>query len=114
MPDREVVAHELLDPNPWSLPVGLALLAHLLGDRGGDEVVLGVEVGVEGAVGQPRVGHERGNARSVDPVTLEPPTGRLDDPPPGRFLVLLAVPGHTPSLCRTARCALSSGHYSTT
>ena len=55
-------------------------------------------MGVEGAVGQTGVGHERGDAGAVDAVALEPPTGGLDDPPPGRFLVFLAVPGHTPLL----------------
>ena len=98
VPDREVLADELFDAGARPLPVALALLAQLVGDRGGDEVVLGVEVGVERAVGQPCVRHERGDAGAVDAVALEPPTGRLDDPPPGRFLVFLAVPGHSPLL----------------
>ena|SRR5688572_18342515 len=33
----------------------LALCAYLVGDRGGDEVLLGGEVSIEGAVGQPRI-----------------------------------------------------------
>ena len=55
-------------------------------------------MGVEGAVRQPGVGHERGDARAVDAVALEAPTGGLDDAAPGGFLVFLAVPGHTPLL----------------
>ena len=49
-------------------------------------------MGVEGAVGQLRVRHQRGDPRAVDAVSLEPASGRLDDPPTGRLLVLLAVP----------------------
>ena len=41
VPDREVLAHQLLDAGARPLPVGLALLAQLVGDRGGDEVLLG-------------------------------------------------------------------------
>ena len=52
------------------------------------------EVGVEGAVGQPRVGHEGGDPGAVDAVALEPAASRLDDPPPGCLLVLFAVPHH--------------------
>jgi hypothetical protein len=53
------------------------------------------EVGVEGAVGQPGVGHERGDPGAVDAVALEPAASRLDDPLPGRLLVLCPVPRHT-------------------
>jgi hypothetical protein len=51
-------------------------------------------VGVEGAVGQPRIGHEGGDPGAVDAVALEPAASRLDNPPPRRLLVLFAVPHH--------------------
>ena len=85
-----------------------ALAAQLLGDRGGDEVVLGREVGVEGAVGQPGVRHQRGDARSVDAVSLEPAAGRLDDPPSRRLLVVFAVPRH--AFLHSPRARLPSLH----
>jgi hypothetical protein len=59
-----------------------------------DEVVLGLEVGVEGSVGQPGIRHERGDAGSVDPVQLEPLAGPFDDPLPRHLLVLLGVARH--------------------
>ena len=113
--DREVLAHQLLDSHAVRRlsAVALALLAQLVGDRRGDEVLLRCEVGVEGAVGQPRVRHQRRDAGAVDAVTLQTLTGGLDDPPPGRFLVFLAVPGHTPSSCPTTHCLLSETDYST-
>ena len=98
--DRQVFAHQLLD----SLAVGalravaLELLTQLVGDCRGDEVLLRCEVGVEGAVGQPGVRHEHGDAGAVDAITLQTLTGGLDDPPPRRFLVFLSVAGHTPLL----------------
>src|SRR5437763_11652120 len=51
-------------------------------------------MGVEGAVGQPRVRHERGDPRAIDAVSLESTACHLDDPPPRRLLVLLPVPSH--------------------
>ena len=66
----------------------------LVGDRRGDKVVLGCEVGVEGAVGQPGVRHERGDSGAVDAVPLEPSTGRLNDPLPCLLLVFFRVPHH--------------------
>ena len=89
--DREIPAHDLLDRLGAE---ALALLAELLGERVRDEVLLRVEVGVERAVGQPRVRHERGDPRPVDAVALEPTAGRLDDPPPRRLLVVFSVPSH--------------------
>lgn len=44
---------------------GCVLLVTLFGDRRSDEIVLGVEVGVEGAVGLPRV-----DVMSVEPREL--------------------------------------------
>jgi hypothetical protein len=38
-----------------------ALCAQLVGDRRGDQLALGVEMGVEGAVGQPRLRHQYGD-----------------------------------------------------
>src|SRR5829696_8475286 len=72
----------------------LALIVQLLGDGRRHQLLLRREVLVERAVGQPCVRHERGDAGAVDAVPLEPATGRLDDPPPRRLLVLAAVPRH--------------------
>ena len=92
--DRKVFTHVLLDSGAAGRhrAEAFALFAELVGDRGGDQVFLGWEVGVEGAVGQPGVGHERGDPGAVDAVALEPAAGRLDDPLPGRLLVLCPVP----------------------
>jgi hypothetical protein len=105
---REVVTHVLLDCGAAGHPLAeaRALFAELVGDRGGDQVVLGCEVGVEGAVGQPRVGHERGDPGAVDAVALEPAADRLDDPPPCRLLVLVGAANSVTAadlvaLCRT-------------
>jgi hypothetical protein len=51
-------------------------------------------VGVEGAVGEPGVGHQSCDAGPVDAVALEPATSRLDDAPTRGFLVLDAVTRH--------------------
>jgi hypothetical protein len=72
----------------------LRLCAQLIGHRGGDKVVLRGEMRVEGAVGQPGVGHQRRDARAVDAVALEPTAGRLDDPSSRRFLLFFPVPRH--------------------
>jgi hypothetical protein len=97
VPDREVRPHELLDSGAArrQCAEALALSAELVGDHVGDEIVLGFEVGVEGTVGQPRVRHQCRDPGAVDAVALEPAAGRLDDPPPRRLLVPLAVPHHT-------------------
>ncbi len=97
MADREVFPQELFGSGVAGCrrAQALALLAELVGDRGDDQVVLGVEVGVERAVGQSRVGHERGDPRAVDAVGLEPAPGRLDDPPPRHLLALSPVSHHT-------------------
>jgi len=73
----------------------LALCAYLVGDRGGDEVLLGGEVSIEGAVGQPRIRHEGGDPRAVDAVSPESTAGGLDDPLPRLPLALFPVPHHT-------------------
>ena len=93
---RQVLLHERLQTGASrrQLPERRGLSAELFADHRGHEVVLGVKVSVEGAVGKAGVGHQRGDARAVDPVLLEPTAGGLDDPPPGRVLVLLAVPRH--------------------
>jgi hypothetical protein len=85
----------------------------LVGDGGGDQVVLGGEVGVEGAVGQPGVGHERGDPGAVDAVALEPAAGRLDDPQPGRLLVLFPYRTARSFSRREDPCALPASHFST-
>src|SRR4051794_36881012 len=93
---REVDAYEVLESGAAGrqLRDGRRLAAQLVADHDGNQVVLGLEVRIEGAVGQAGVGHQGRDPRAVDPVLLEATTSRLDDPPPGRVLVLLAVPGH--------------------
>src|SRR3954454_19775671 len=93
---REVDAYEVLESGAAGrqLREGRGLAAQLVADHRGDQVVLGLEVRIEGAVGQAGVGHQGRDPRAVDPVLLEATTSRLDDPPPGDVLVLLAVPGH--------------------
>ncbi len=59
-----------------ALPLG----AQLVGEDVGDEILLGLEVGVKGAVRQAGVGHEGRHAGAVDAVLLEASPGRLDDP----------------------------------
>lgn len=66
-----------------------ALGAQLVGDDSGDEIVLGREVGAEGAVGWSHVCHERGDPRAVDAVPLESAAGSLHDPSRCRLLVAL-------------------------
>src|SRR5215203_2713111 len=77
MLNRKVTTHDLLKSGAARrLRTEVrALFAELVGDRGGDEVFLGGEVCVEGAIGQPRVRHERGDPRAVDAVSLEPTAG---------------------------------------
>jgi hypothetical protein len=65
--------------------------AQLVGEHVGDEVLLGREVGVEGAVGQAGVGHHGGDAGAVDAVLFEAPSGRFEDPLSGGLLVALVV-----------------------
>ena len=88
---RQIPANELLERLG---AVSLALLVELVRDRARDEVLLRVEVGIEGAIGQAGVRHERRHPGAIDPVPLEPTAGCLDDPPPRRLLVLFPVPGH--------------------
>jgi hypothetical protein len=75
--NRKVFTHVLLDSGAAGRPLAeaRALFAELVGERGGDQVVLGWEVGVEGAVGQPRVRHERGDPGAIDAAALEPAPG---------------------------------------
>ena len=68
----------------------LALGAQLVGEDVGDEILLGGEVGVEGAVGQAGVGHHGGHAGAVDAVLLEAPSGRFEDALSGGLLLVLA------------------------
>ena len=102
---REVFAQELLQARPAGrqFTETLRLGAHLVGDDAGDEIVLGREMSVERAVGQPRVRHQRGHAGAVDAVGLEPMAGRVEDPLPRRLLVLLAVTRHRDSSIYSAR-----------
>ena len=96
VPGRKVFTHVLLGSGAAGRDraEAFALFAELVGDRGGDQVVLGWEVGVEGAVGQPGVGHERGTPEPSMPSRLSR-RPRLDVPLPGRLLVLCPVPRRT-------------------
>ena len=93
---RQVLAHEDLESGAAARQLAelRRLPTELVPDDRRDEVVLGVEMGVEGSVGEPGIGHQRCNAGPVDPVLLEAAAGGIDDPLPGRLLVLLAVSGH--------------------
>ena len=75
----------------------LALGAQLVGEDVGDEILLGGEVGVEGAVGQAGVGHHGRDAGAVDAVLFEAPSGRFEDALSGGLLLVLAV-AHRASL----------------
>src|SRR6188472_3497161 len=72
----------------------LALNSQLLGEDVGDEILLGGEVGVEGAVGQAGVGHHGGGA--VAAVLFEAPSGRFEDALSGRLLLVLGVAHREP------------------
>ena len=74
----------------------LALGAQLVGEHVRDEIFLGREVGVEGAVGQAGVGHHGGHAGAVDAVLFEAPSGRFEDALSGGLLVVLAVAHERP------------------
>ena len=69
----------------------LALGAQLVGEDVCDEILLGREVGVEGAVGQAGVGHHGRNAGAIDAVLLEAPSCRFEDALSGGLLLVLAV-----------------------
>jgi hypothetical protein len=75
----------------------LALAAQLVDEHVRDEVLLGREVRVEGAIGQPGVGHHGGHAGAVDAVLFEAPSGRFEDALSGGLLVALRV-AHATSL----------------
>jgi hypothetical protein len=75
----------------------VALRAQLVGEDVRDQILLGREVAVEGAVGQAGVGHDGRNAGAVDAVCFEAPPGRFDDALPRRVLLVLAV-SHTEPL----------------
>ena len=100
---RQVGADECFESRPIrGLGVeAVALGAELVGEDVGDEIVFGLEVGVEGAVGQAGVGHEGRYAGGVDAVLLEASSGCFDDSLSGGVLVALAV-AHGEPLSRTA------------
>ena len=91
MLDRQILANDLLER---LRAVRLTLLTELVRDHARDEVLLRVEVGVERAVGQAGVRHERGDSGTIDAVSLEPAASPLDDPPPRALLVIFRVPSH--------------------
>ena len=90
---RQIEADERLE----SLPIRrlgvntVALCAQLVGEDVRDQVLLRVEVGVESAVGQAGVGHQRRYAGAIDAVLLEAPPGCFEDAFSGGLLLLLAV-----------------------
>ncbi len=67
-----------------------AVLEHLA-DRGGHQIVLGGEVGVEAAVGQAGLGHHLGDADLVRPLGADRLGRLLQNPLPGLLLVLGVV-----------------------
>ena len=70
--------------------------AQLVGEDVRDEVLLGGEVRVEGAVGQAGVGHHGRDAGAVDAVLLEAPPGCFEDALSGGLLLVLAVSHREP------------------
>ena len=78
---REVGADERLESRPiCGLGVeALALGAQLVGEDVRHKILLGGEVGIEGAVGQAGVGHNGRHAGAIDAVLLEAPPGRFED-----------------------------------
>ena len=79
----------------------VALGAQLVGEDVCDEILLGREVGVEGAVGQAGVGHHGRDAGAVDAVLFEAPPCRFEDALSGGLLLVLAV-AHSALSRRTA------------
>src|SRR5215211_5502008 len=96
----------------WRVEV-LALDAQLVGEHVGDEVLLGSEVGVEGAVGQAGVGHHGGDAGAVDAVLFEAPSGGFEDALPGGLLLVLGVAHREPlsSNCSRSCWDLHASRY---
>ena len=99
---RQILMHELLKRSPTGGQCGKdrSLGTQLFGHHLGDEVVLRLEVGVERAIGQPRIGHQGSDTGTVDAVPLQTTPGGLDDPLPGLGRVLCVVSrhyGHLPS-----------------
>ena len=90
---RQVAAHELgqLLGSGDPVPEAGRLVEQLLRHRGADEVLLGGEVCVEGAVGQSRVRHQGRDARTVDAIGLQSLARGLDDALPSLSFVVLAV-----------------------
>jgi hypothetical protein len=56
----------------------LTLCVQLLGENVRDQILLGGEVGIEGAIRQAVVGHHRGQSRAVDAGLLEAPPGAFE------------------------------------
>src|SRR5215207_8020832 len=78
----------------WESKVWLGV--QLVGEDVRDEILLGREVAVEGAVGQAGLGHDGRHAGAVDAVLLEASPGRFDYSLPRRLLVVLAVAHSAP------------------
>ena len=74
-----------------SAGIGEAAASALVGEDVGDEILLGREVVVEGAVGQAGVGHHGGHAGAVDAVLFEAPPGCVEDALSRGLLLVLAV-----------------------
>jgi hypothetical protein len=80
----------------------------LVGEDVRDEILLGGEVAVEGAVGQAGVGHHGRHASAVDAVFFEAPPGRFDDALPGRLFLVLAVSHREPLSSNCSRSCRGS------
>src|SRR5690242_18274657 len=97
MARRQIVAHGGLDPD-LVLEIGakpLLALPERVQEDGTDQILLGIEVGVEGTVGQPGRRHDTGKTSRRDAVLAELRRGHLDDVRPRRVLVSLLV-AHPP------------------
>ena len=98
----------------------LALGAQLVGEHVRDEIFLGREVGVEGAVGQAGVGHHGGHTGAVNAILFfEAPSSRFEDALSGGLLVVRAVAHVTPlaellSIVSWGRVSVPLLHYDRT
>ena len=80
--------------------------AQLVGEDVRHKILLGGEVGIEGAVSQAGVGHHSRDAGPVDAVLLEAPPGRFEDALSRGLLLVLAVSHREPLSSNSSRSAV--------
>ena len=89
------------------------LVATVVGEHVGDQILLGLEVGIEAAVGQAGIGHHGGDAGAVDAVLFEAPSGCFEDALSGGLLLVLGVAHREPlsSNCSRSCWDLHASRY---